>query len=211
MADARVTGMSVEDCGEPLTDLRGCPAVAADLRKQDAAGAFAHVREGLRRRLEGAAELLPSGMRLLLVEGYRPPALQERYFAEYRGQLRKLHPEWSGEELHQSASRYVAPPDVAPHTTGGAVDITLCSTDGVELDLGTRVNASPEESDGACYTDAPGLPPVARHHRQLLRDALQATGFVNYPTEWWHWSVGDRYWAAVTSAPAAFYGPTATT
>jgi len=31
---------------------------------------------------------------------------------------------------------------------------------------------------------------------------------VNYPTEWWHWSYGDRYWAFVTGAPHALYGPT---
>ncbi len=29
------------------------------------------------------------------------------------------------------------------------------------------------------------------------------------PTEWWHWSYGDRYWALVTGAPAALYGPVA--
>jgi D-alanyl-D-alanine dipeptidase len=32
---------------------------------------------------------------------------------------------------------------------------------------------------------------------------------VNYPTEWWHWSYGDRYWALMTGAPAALYGPVA--
>jgi zinc D-Ala-D-Ala dipeptidase len=30
---------------------------------------------------------------------------------------------------------------------------------------------------------------------------------VNYPTEWWHWSYGDSYWALTTGAPAAIYGP----
>jgi D-alanyl-D-alanine dipeptidase len=30
---------------------------------------------------------------------------------------------------------------------------------------------------------------------------------VNYPTEWWHWSHGDRYWALLTGAEAALYGP----
>jgi D-alanyl-D-alanine dipeptidase len=29
------------------------------------------------------------------------------------------------------------------------------------------------------------------------------------PTEWWHWSYGDRYWALMTGAPAALYGPVA--
>ena len=36
---------------------------------------------------------------------------------------------------------------------------------------------------------------------------LTWSGFVNYPTEWWHWSYGDRYWALTTGAAAALYGP----
>ena len=36
--------------------------------------------------------------------------------------------------------------------------------------------------------------------------ALQAVGFVNYPTEYWHWSYGDRYWAYQKGQPAAIYG-----
>ena len=105
------------------------------------------------------------------------------------------------------ASRYVSPPEIAPHCAGAAVDLTLCTADGVELDLGTPVNASPEESGGACYTGHPGLPAAARRNRDLLGAALAGAGFVNYPTEWWHWSYGDRYWALATGAPAARYGP----
>jgi D-alanyl-D-alanine dipeptidase len=37
-------------------------------------------------------------------------------------------------------------------------------------------------------------------------DALTGAGLVNYPTEWWHWSFGDRYWA-YASGSAARYGP----
>ena len=36
---------------------------------------------------------------------------------------------------------------------------------------------------------------------------LRGAGLVNYPTEWWHWSYGDRYWALMTGATAAVYGP----
>jgi D-alanyl-D-alanine dipeptidase len=36
---------------------------------------------------------------------------------------------------------------------------------------------------------------------------LDGAGLVNYPTEWWHWSFGDRYWALTTGAAAAVYGP----
>jgi len=36
---------------------------------------------------------------------------------------------------------------------------------------------------------------------------MTVAGFVNYPTEWWHWSYGDRYWAYATHRSAAIYGP----
>ena len=39
--------------------------------------------------------------------------------------------------------------------------------------------------------------------------SLRGAGLVNYPTEWWHWSYGDRYWALMTGARAALYGPVA--
>ncbi|NEE30508.1 M15 family metallopeptidase, partial [Streptomyces sp. SID7982] len=74
--------------------------------------------------------------------------------------------------------------------------------------LGTRMNASPEESSGACYTHAHNIPPQAREYRAVLGAALTAAGLVNYPTEWWHWSYGDRYWAWSTGASSACYGPT---
>jgi D-alanyl-D-alanine dipeptidase len=108
--------------------------------------------------------------------------------------------------VREAASRYVSPPEIAPHSAGAAVDLTLMFADGEEPDMGTRVNADPEESDGACYTDAPGIPLQARDNRRLLGDALTATGLVNYPTEWWHWSYGDRYWALATGVEHAIYG-----
>jgi len=43
--------------------------------------------------------------------------------------------------------------------------------------------------------------------RRHLGRALTAEGFVNYPTEWWRWSFGDRYWALLTGAANACYGP----
>ncbi len=101
----------------------------------------------------------------------------------------------------------MSPPEIAPHSAGAAVDLTLVDADGTELDMGTRVNASPEESAGACYTLADGLPHQARLHRATLSRALTAAGLVNYGTEWWHWSFGDRYWALMTGASAALYGP----
>lgn len=207
LSDPRVAAVPVRECGAPLVDLRGEGSLLVDARKEDAAGAFAQLRRGLVGRLEEAQSLLPGGLRLLVVEGYRPPALQEEYFAEYRDGLRALHPGLSAAELHRLASRYISPPEVAPHCAGAAVDLTLATADGRELDLGTRVNATPEESGGRCYTGSPDVGPAERENRRVLGAALSVVGLVNYPTEWWHWSFGDRYWAVTTGAPAACYGP----
>ncbi|MGW8356808.1 M15 family metallopeptidase [Streptomyces wedmorensis] len=206
MADPRVAAVPVVECGERLVDVRDS-ALLVDPRKQDPDHAYAHLREGVLERLLKAQELLPDGLRLLFVEGYRPPSLQRQYFEEYADQLRAAHPDWTPDQLHTATSRYVSPPDIAPHSAGAAVDLTLADADGHELDLGTRMNADPEESGGACYTHAPGISPRARAHRELLGGVLTAVGLVNYPTEWWHWSYGDRYWALTTPTPTALYGP----
>jgi D-alanyl-D-alanine dipeptidase len=129
------------------------------------------------------------------------------YFEEYAEELRAANPGWTDVQLRIETSRYVSPPEIAPHSAGAAVDLTLVDAEGRELDLGTRMNASPEESGGACYTAFPGLPAEATANRAILSAALTEAGLVNYPTEWWHWSFGDRYWALGTGARAALYGP----
>ncbi|UZI26994.1 M15 family metallopeptidase [Streptomyces sp. VB1] len=208
MSDPKVAAVPVHECGERLTDVRRDGSLLVDERKwQDSAGAFAHLREGVLDRLLKAQTQLPQGMRLLFVEGYRPPSLQRRYFDEYAAQLRAEHPEWGAEQVRSAASRYVSPPEIAPHSAGAAVDLTLADDGGRELDMGTRMNASPEESAGACYTEADNISDEARSHREILGTALTAAGLVNYPTEWWHWSYGDRYWALQTGGAVAHYGP----
>ncbi|MEV8245383.1 M15 family metallopeptidase [Streptomyces rochei] len=206
MSDPRVAAVPVHECGEPLVDVRD-HGFRVDPRKQDPLGAFAHVREGVLARLKQARSLLPAGTDLLFVEGYRPLALQERYFTEYRDELAAIHPDWTAEELHQNASRYVSPPEIAPHSAGAAVDVTLVDQDGRELDLGTRVNASPEESHGACFTHATNISDRARHHRTLLLNAMESADFTNYGTEFWHFSAADRYHALMRREPHARYGP----
>ncbi|MGW3355067.1 M15 family metallopeptidase [Streptomyces bungoensis] len=207
LSDPRVAEVTEHECGEPLVDLRGISELRLDARQADATGAYAHLRSGALERLLRAQRLLPAGVRFLVVEGYRPPDLQRRYFEQYAATLRRAHPGAAPEVIRELASAYISPPEVAPHVGGGAVDLTLCRDDGTELPLGTEVNATPEESAGACRTAAANIDAVARTHREVMDRALTTAGFVNYPTEWWHWSYGDRYWALLSGAPAARYGP----
>jgi len=200
LSDPRVSAVPVHESGEPLVALDASFGPARAL-----------VRAGLATRLLAASALLPAGTALRVVEGHRALADQEAIIASYSAQVRAAHPGADEAEVHRLTSRFVSPVGVAPHVAGAAVDLTLVdfSTDaaGTELDLGTPIDATPEQSQGRCSTAAPDLAPDARAHRDLLARVLGAAGLVNYPTEWWHWSYGDRYWALLTGAEAALYGP----
>lgn len=104
------------------------------------------------------------------------------------------------------ASEFVAPPDVAPHATAGAVDVTLIDARERELDMGTAVNSGPIDSRNRCLTGAANISRKARRNRATLIEAMSSAGFRNLPTEWRHWSYGDKYWAAADGRPNAVYG-----
>ena len=199
IGDPRIARIPVDDNGEPLVPLDWMPGPAT--------GAARLVRAGLADRLAAAQEALPDGLRLRLSEGFRRAGDQQAIIDGYAATLRRSRPEAGPAEIARLTSRYVAPLAVAPHVAGAAVDLTLADAEGRELWLGCPLDATPEESDGACYFDAPDLDREARAHRELLRLVLAGSGLVNYPTEWWHWSFGDRYWAHRTGADRACYGP----
>jgi D-alanyl-D-alanine dipeptidase len=207
LCDPRVAAVPGADDGDPLVDLRDVPDLLLDERAADPAGAYAWLRLTVVDRLLDAQRRLPPGLRLLVVEGYRPLDTQAEIFAGYSGELRRLHPGWSEDRLHVETCKFVAPVQVAPHSTGGAFDLTLCTADGAEQGMGTVLDATPEASGNACFTSALHISGTARRNRRALGGALSAAGFVNYPTEWWHWSYGDRYWALLTGAPRTRFGP----
>lgn len=62
MSDRRVAAIPVQERGEVLVDARA-HGLRVDDRKQDAAGAWAHVRQGVLTRLQQAQALLPGGVR----------------------------------------------------------------------------------------------------------------------------------------------------
>jgi D-alanyl-D-alanine dipeptidase len=192
LADPVVRAVRVLDNGDPLVPLIFAPDVL--------------VRQGLALRLVEARNALPSGVDLKVIEGHRSIADQSAIIERYTGELRELHPDADAVELDRLSSRFVAPLAVAPHVAGAAVDLTLVDDWGDELWMGTVVDATPEQSDGACFFNAE-VDAEARRNRTVLADALSGAGLVNYPTEWWHWSYGDRYWALLTGADFALYGP----
>ena len=196
LSDPRVAAVPVRDVDEPLVALD--PGFGPG---------EALVRRELAARLQSARAALPSGIYLRVVEGYRPAHRQQAIIERYSAEIRAARPGIAEPELHLLTSRYVAPLAVAPHVAGAAVDVTLVDSGGRELDLGTAIDATPEQSGGRCYFAADGISREARANRDLLARVLCREGLVNYPTEWWHYSYGDRYWALAAGAGAALYGP----
>jgi zinc D-Ala-D-Ala dipeptidase len=197
LSDELITRIPVIETGEPLVELftRG---ISAEGRQ--------HVRESLADRLAMANSFLPTGVRLHVVEGLRAIESQREIYDGYRAELARLDPGLADAEAHVLASRFVSPVEVAPHVAGAAVDLTLIGEHG-PFDLGTPIDSTPEQSNGACFFDAINISREARTNRALLADVLTASGLVNYPTEWWHWSFGDRYWAFSENRAHAIYGP----
>lgn len=196
LSDPRVAAVPVRDLDEPLVVLE--PGFGPG---------EALVRGELATRLAAAQAALPGGIALKVVEGYRPAHRQQAIIERYAAEIRAERPGIGELELHVLTSRFVAPLAVAPHVAGAAVDVTLVDSSGRELDLGTAIDATPERSGGRCYFAADGIGRDARANRDLLNRVLSREGLVNYPTEWWHYSYGDRYWALATGAAAALYGP----
>lgn len=197
LSDERIARVPALETGDPLVDLYTYGISSNGLQ---------WIRQGLADRLAVANSFLPVGVRLHVVEGLRAIESQREIYDGYEVEIHRLNPGISDAEAHVLTSRFVSPVEVAPHVVGAAVDLTLIGEHG-PFDLGTPIDATPEQSNGACLFDAANISREARTNRVLLADVLTASGLVNYPTEWWHWSFGDRYWAYLEQRDHALYGP----
>jgi D-alanyl-D-alanine dipeptidase len=80
-----------------------------------------------------------------------------------------------------------------PHSTGAAIDLTLCDDTGREIDMGSPVDENSERSLPDHFAAAQYTAGRQAHaNRSLLNDVLTAAGFVRNPSEWWHFSIGDQ-------------------
>ncbi len=211
LSDSQVAAIPTTDCGEALVPLHNLePKLWVDTSAANIAGLGYSpeflVRQSVADKLKSAAQALPHAMHLLVKETLRPASFQDFLFKRRMARLATEHPALDQDQLIALTARFVAPPWVAGHPTGGAIDVTICNDQGQEADLGCAYDEDEKTSQGRCLSYATVLTEQARQHRTLLFDCLSRQGFVNYPFEWWHWSYGDKYWAAVSQSPTALYG-----
>jgi D-alanyl-D-alanine dipeptidase len=166
------------------------------------------VREGVLERLLQAAASLPSGYRLVLFDAWRPLSLQRWLFERF---TRELEQGGGLEHIDEFVSRPM--PDLAQsppyHLTGGAVDLSIADDQGRLLAMGSDFDAMSDTSHTAYFETAPGDDAQLlnwRDNRRLLYHAMGDAGFVNLPSEWWHYDYGDQLWATLGGHPHALYG-----
>ncbi|HET9162007.1 MAG TPA: M15 family metallopeptidase [Solirubrobacterales bacterium] len=167
---------------EPVYHLRGYEQAIPEVRL------LPEVADALMRAAERLRAEHATG--LLVWDGWRPLDLQRRLWDEYREELARATG-LEGEALDARARLFVSPPDgdaPPPHSTGRTVDLTLCSPDGIALDMGGEFDELTERSAGDYY-EREGLTPIEagyRDRRRLLHGAMEGEGFHRLPSEWWH-------------------------
>lgn len=152
-----------------------------------------------------AKQFLPENYYFKIYEAYRPLSAQKKLWEEVVKKTKKEYPQMdeNSEEFIALCDTYCANPyrQGSGHQSGAAIDITLCDKQGVDYDMGSKVREFNEKSD----FDYP-VSDEAKKNRFILKEALEKSGFINYPSEWWHYSFGDRLWAKLTGSTKAIFG-----
>lgn len=163
------------------------------------------VRKTVSDKIKKAEKFLPEGYSFFVAEGYRSPKRQQDMWDAEFDDVKKQNPNLDNDEIERLTSLRIARPGTnsGAHQTGGAIDITIIDENGQKLNMGTEI----VEFNKKTNMNSNLLTEEEKDNRLMLAKALSQVGFNNYPAEWWHWSYGDKMWAAYKKQPFAIYGP----
>lgn len=214
IADPRILSIPVQESHEPMIDIINQNELLFGPSPEIENNTdYTRMRFTVYQKLLQAQRKLPEKIRFCLYEGYRSLGLQKFLFDFRYEKMSKRYPGFSKTELFNETIKMVSPvinldgsANVPPHSTGAAVDIYLVDHQGEPLDMGIHPADWLQDEDGRLsLTDSIQISSEARKNRELMSKVLHEVGFVNYPTEYWHWSYGDRYWAYIQKKPYAVY------
>lgn len=144
-----------------------------------------------------AKQLSKEGLGIYIYELYRTPEQQQM-------KLQETYNHYGNNSDKDELEKYVRRSTAGVgggHQTGGAVDLNLCDSDGIPLDMGSEYPIKCPEMVTSYVLD-----PTVNERRKLLCSVMHKEGFANYPREWWHFSYGDQLWAAYSYKRYAIYG-----
>lgn len=199
--------VSVVESGEKMISLRehNIRFSLPDGLISPSTGNDIYVRESVVKKLREAQinlDKIMAGCVIDIVYGYRSLQIQKESYQKVKNDLKVTSTDFNDEDtLNEAVHKFIAIPEVAGHPTGGAVDVRVLDKEGNELDMGTKAHEFSNES----YTFNPFLTKDVWLNRQKLRQSMLSAGFAPFDGEWWHFSYGDREWAAYYRQPCAKY------
>lgn len=215
----------IKECGEKMVPMSYAPGrilVRPQYYLQGLDGALSEtfMRESVYMRLIEAAEKLPRGYHIIVYDAWRPQIVQRSLFEAMRKRVRAKNTGMSDEEVKNATMKYVALPTedkskASPHSTGGAVDLTVADENGIVLDMGSGFDDLSEKA-GTAYFEKKIERGItlsdkereAAENRRALYHLMKNAGLENYSDEWWHYEYGDQNWAWNTGNAYAVYGMT---
>lgn len=209
ITDDKLVNIPIKDNGEVLVNIKVfCPKIIIRLwtyikkEGKEMCNDACLVRKSIAEKIHYAQSLLPFWYIFILRCGHRALSIQKKRYETIYQQIAKQNPGRNEKRVKEETSKRIAPPDIIPpHSTWGAIDLSILWPDGKQLEMWTRLGQFNEKT----YTDSKKISEKAKKNRKLLSSVMSKAGFVNYPTERWHWSYGDRYWAAYLKKKYSIY------
>lgn len=214
--------MIINECNEPLVSMKQIKdkniIISPQYYLQGVEGSIDDVlvRKEVAKKLKKVASNLPSGIKLVLLDGWRPIEVQKYLFLTYKQKFQKKIPAMSDSELVEYTSKYVSYPSInerspSPHFTGGAIDLTLCNDKGEWFNMGTDFDEMIPESQTDYFEKKEDITDEEReiiNNRRLLYHSMISEGFTNYNEEWWHFDYGNQFWGYISNNNAIYGGKT---
>ncbi|SEQ80569.1 D-alanyl-D-alanine dipeptidase [Hyunsoonleella jejuensis] len=135
-------------------------------------------------------ELHKKNLALKVYDGYRPQRAVN-HFMRWAKNLNdtinkaKFYPNVKKADLFKE--EYIA--TRSGHTKGSTVDITIINkTTNKELDMGSPYDFFGRQS----WINYANITAVQKANRELLQRVMLKHGFINYPREWWHFTLRNE-------------------
>jgi D-alanyl-D-alanine dipeptidase len=213
----------IQDTGESLVPIGGRLLVSSEYHNQGISGALPeiYVRQTVLDKLLLAQQYLQEthpGCRLKVLDGWRPVAVQQALFDDYKAKLRADVSAWTSPEEKQlfdlgnrrtdvdqaefdrlatiKTQNFVSLPSEnpecpSPHLTGGSVDVTIVDANKKELDMGTEFDDFSAQAHTHYFEEHDSH---IRDNRRLLFSVMTRAGFTNFPYEWWHFDFANQFY-----------------
>jgi D-alanyl-D-alanine dipeptidase len=189
MAISNFTVIPIEECNESLV------TIPQDEFSQDHVyfknGWTPHkefyIRQGVLEKLRKIQNSFRGNYYFLIWDPWRSREVQGTIYDYYNQKIRSENKGKPEQELQQLVGAFVTPATdmkrIPPHSTGGAIDLTLLDSNKDPLNMGTSFDDTTEKAVTSYFE---GTSQEIHGNRMRFLDFMAQEGGVNYGDEWWH-------------------------